>query len=148
MHFEGFACASQRLIPLLNAQPTGEEAEPGQNRTLLSVGRTSDRGDPPDQAPLILLRKYSACGLAHSADPWVGSCGACVTRRRLDDRIRELCDKALAARSADELDTILADLQSAFREHNNRLRKKVRLSTRKPRRRFVRGKTSFVAFIA
>jgi hypothetical protein len=36
MHFEGFACASQRLIPLLNAQPTGEEAGPGQNRTLLS----------------------------------------------------------------------------------------------------------------
>ena len=42
--------------------------------------------------------------------------------RRLSDRIRELCGKALAARNS-ELDPIFSDLQSALHEHNERLRK-------------------------
>jgi len=48
-------------------------------------------------------------------------------RRRLDDRIRELCDKALAAQSAPEWENIITDLQSGLREHNERLRKRVAL---------------------
>jgi hypothetical protein len=50
-----------------------------------------------------------------------------VARRRLDDRIRELCDQALAAQTAHEWETIIADLQSGLREHNERLRKRVAL---------------------
>jgi len=50
--------------------------------------------------------------------------GAWVPTRRLDDRIRELCQQAIAARSADELDTILAELRSALDEHSKRVRKR------------------------
>jgi hypothetical protein len=67
------------------------------------------------------------CGIAHNANPWVQSFGVIVTKRRLDDRIRELCDQALAAQSAPEWEAIIADLQSALREHNERLRKRVAL---------------------
>jgi hypothetical protein len=42
--------------------------------------------------------------------------------RRLDDRIRELCGKALVARNS-ELEEIFLDLQSALHEHNEKLRK-------------------------
>ena len=45
--------------------------------------------------------------------------------RRLDDRIRDLCEQARADQSADALDTIIADLQSALHEHNERLRERV-----------------------
>jgi len=45
-----------------------------------------------------------------------------VRARRLEDRIRELCAQALTAQ-APELDPILSALQSALREHNQRLRK-------------------------
>jgi hypothetical protein len=48
-----------------------------------------------------------------------------VPKRRLDDRILELCNQARANQGADELDTIIADLQSALHEHNERLRKRV-----------------------
>ncbi len=48
--------------------------------------------------------------------------------RRLDDKIRELRDKARAAQSPHELDTIIADLRSALREHNKRLRERVALT--------------------
>jgi hypothetical protein len=48
-----------------------------------------------------------------------------VPARRLDDKIRELRDKARAAQSAHELDTIITDLRSALREHNKRLRERV-----------------------
>ena len=66
-------------------------------------------------------------GIAQSADPWVESFGVSVKKRRLDDRIRELCEQARADQSTDELDTIIADLQSALHEHNERLRKRVAL---------------------
>jgi hypothetical protein len=51
-----------------------------------------------------------------------------VPARRLDDKIRELRDKARAAQSAHELGTIIADLRSALREHNKRLRERVALT--------------------
>jgi hypothetical protein len=40
----------------------------------------------------------------------------------LDDRIRELCGKAIAADDPQELDCILAELNMALREHSERLR--------------------------
>ena len=43
--------------------------------------------------------------------------------RRLQDRVHELCSRALLARSQDELHTILQDLRAALHEHRNRLRK-------------------------
>jgi hypothetical protein len=43
-------------------------------------------------------------------------------RRRLEDRIRELCARALTAQES-ELDAILHALRSALREHAERLRK-------------------------
>ena len=51
-----------------------------------------------------------------------------VPARRLEDRIGELCEKARAAQSDGELDPIIADLQSALREHNERLRKRFALT--------------------
>jgi hypothetical protein len=42
--------------------------------------------------------------------------------RRLEDRIRELCARAVAAKDA-ELGTIFFALQDSLHEHNNRLRK-------------------------
>lgn len=41
--------------------------------------------------------------------------------RRLEDRIRELCAKALIARGPD-LASVLEDLKTALREHTERLR--------------------------
>jgi hypothetical protein len=41
--------------------------------------------------------------------------------RRLEDRIRELCAKALITRGA-ELQVVLADLKSTLHEHTERLR--------------------------
>jgi hypothetical protein len=47
-----------------------------------------------------------------------------VKTRRLDDRIRELCNQARVPQSAHELLTIITDLESALRERsNNRPRK-------------------------
>ena len=65
------------------------------------------------------------CGIAHSADLWQNPLAVSVPKRRLDDRILELCNQARADQSADELDTIIADLQSALHEHNKRLRKRL-----------------------
>jgi uncharacterized coiled-coil protein SlyX len=42
--------------------------------------------------------------------------------RRLDDRIRELCTKAVAEKNTDELNLILSELQAAIREQIQRLR--------------------------
>jgi hypothetical protein len=42
--------------------------------------------------------------------------------RRLEDRIRALCAKALKAENC-ELDAIFSELKSALGEHNRRLRK-------------------------
>jgi hypothetical protein len=49
--------------------------------------------------------------------------GYCVNRR-LQDRIRELCALAVAARHDDERDSILAELRSALHEHTDRLKRK------------------------
>jgi hypothetical protein len=43
--------------------------------------------------------------------------------RRLEDRIRELCAKTLIAQGAAQLEPILSELNSALREHMERLRK-------------------------
>jgi hypothetical protein len=48
--------------------------------------------------------------------PWA------MRARRLEDRIRELCARALRAQDS-ELGSVLSALQSALREHNDRLRK-------------------------
>jgi hypothetical protein len=45
-----------------------------------------------------------------------------VPSRRLDDRIRDLCAKAVVAEES-ELEGIFSELNSALREHNERLRK-------------------------
>src|SRR4029077_10734880 len=50
--------------------------------------------------------------------------GAVVPPRRLEDRIREICQQPLTARSAGESDTILAELRSALHEHSRRVRKR------------------------
>lgn len=42
--------------------------------------------------------------------------------RRVDDRIRELCDKAVAAKSSHTVKPILAELQAAIRQYTQRLR--------------------------
>ena len=42
--------------------------------------------------------------------------------RRLEDRIRELCCKTLAAQD-DELEAIILELKGALRKHSERLRK-------------------------
>lgn len=41
--------------------------------------------------------------------------------RRLEDRIREMCGRALSAQNQ-ELDSILSELKAALREHTQRLR--------------------------
>ncbi len=43
--------------------------------------------------------------------------------RRLDDRIRELCAKAIVVSNTDEFHSILVQLRAALREHTERLRK-------------------------
>jgi hypothetical protein len=43
--------------------------------------------------------------------------------RRLEDRIRELCARAVVTTDLDELDTILTQLRPALREHIELLRK-------------------------
>lgn len=43
--------------------------------------------------------------------------------RRLDDRIHELCARATVTRNDDELQLILAELQSALREHGKRMKR-------------------------
>jgi hypothetical protein len=45
-----------------------------------------------------------------------------VHSRRLDDRIRQLCRKALMADDS-ELDPVFSELKAALREHTQRLRK-------------------------
>jgi hypothetical protein len=57
-----------------------------------------------------------------------------VRARRLEDRIRELCARAVTAQDF-ELDTIFSALQLSLREHNDRLRKlaAVKLAAWRPR---------------
>jgi hypothetical protein len=42
--------------------------------------------------------------------------------RRLEDRIRDLCARVIAA-PEDEVEPAISELKSALREHNERLRK-------------------------
>lgn len=44
-----------------------------------------------------------------------------IHTRRLEDRIRMMCRKALAAENP-EVDTVISELKSALREHIQRLR--------------------------
>jgi hypothetical protein len=46
-------------------------------------------------------------------------------RQRLDDRIKDLCAKAVATPQSPELNEILQELQAALAEHTRRLRKLV-----------------------
>lgn len=55
--------------------------------------------------------------------------------RRLEDRIRNLCTKAVAAGSG-ELNPILSELKAALREHTQRLRTMAAVSTLRPPREF------------
>lgn len=43
-------------------------------------------------------------------------------RRRLEDRIRELCARAVVTPESGELDEIFTQLRAALREHTDRLR--------------------------
>ncbi len=43
--------------------------------------------------------------------------------RRLEDRIRNLCGRVIAAHDSDQLRAILSELESALHEHTERLRK-------------------------
>ena len=43
--------------------------------------------------------------------------------RRLEDRIRELCTRAVVTSDLDELDTILKQLRPALRQHIDLLRR-------------------------
>ena len=56
-----------------------------------------------------------------------------VPSRRLEDRIRELCTKAVAADDSADFSELMQQLREALREHANRLRQ---LAARKlhPRR--------------
>jgi hypothetical protein len=45
--------------------------------------------------------------------------------RRLDDRIRELCAKAVGSQDSAELQRVLGQLRDAMREHVKRIRKSV-----------------------
>jgi hypothetical protein len=55
--------------------------------------------------------------------------------RRLEDRVRSLCAKAVAAGSV-ELTPILLDLQAALHEHTERLRTMAAASTLRTPREF------------
>jgi hypothetical protein len=55
-----------------------------------------------------------------------------VPSRRLEDRIRELCAKALAAPDSADSNEVMQRLREALREHTNRLRQ---LAARKLRPR-------------
>lgn len=46
-----------------------------------------------------------------------------VLNRRLEDRIRELCAKAVVTRDEEELSLILAQLRAALRENGKRLKR-------------------------
>jgi hypothetical protein len=55
--------------------------------------------------------------------------------QRLDDRIKELCAKAVAPPESPELEEILQALQDALREHSERLRKTLAQYPTRPERR-------------
>jgi uncharacterized coiled-coil protein SlyX len=55
--------------------------------------------------------------------------------RRLDDRIRELCTKAVATPDSAELNKVITDLRAAMQEHTKRLRKLAVRSSIPPERR-------------
>lgn len=64
--------------------------------------------------------RYARCRTVHLAKKKLG---VCRVLRRLEDRIRELCGKVVAARDSDGFGPALSDLKSALQEHSERLRK-------------------------
>jgi hypothetical protein len=54
-----------------------------------------------------------------------------VPKRHLDDRIRELCARALSA-EGEEFDSAILALRSALREHNARLRRLTAVKLARP----------------
>jgi hypothetical protein len=59
--------------------------------------------------------------------------------RRLEDRIRELCAKAVATTEPAELNTILEHLSAALHEQIGRLRKQMIQGRMRPERRLSRS---------
>jgi hypothetical protein len=55
--------------------------------------------------------------------------------QRLDDRIKELCAKAVATPASPELEEILQQLQDALHEHTERIRKMLSHYPNRPERR-------------
>jgi hypothetical protein len=53
--------------------------------------------------------------------------------RRLEDRIRHLCGKAVSVQESDDLSAILTELKSALQEHTQRLRALAAIGVRSPR---------------
>jgi hypothetical protein len=52
--------------------------------------------------------------------------------RRLEDRIRHLCAKAVSVQESDDLSAILTELKSALQEHTQRLRALAAIGVRSP----------------
>ena len=61
-------------------------------------------------------------GIESKREVMATSYGDFCMQMNLDDRIRELCAKAIAADDTKELDCILIELKLALHEHTERLR--------------------------
>ena len=59
--------------------------------------------------------------------------------RRLEDRIKDLCVKAIANPDSPELNDIFKELQDALYEHNERIRKQAATPIREERRKAAIG---------
>lgn len=55
--------------------------------------------------------------------------------RRLDDRIRRLCDQAVGATDPGELNPVLEELSAALRSHTERVRQLAAMRPSPPERR-------------
>lgn len=62
-------------------------------------------------------------------------------RRRLEDRIRELCARAVAMPESPELDEIFRQLRAALHEHTERLRSLATKAPMPPERRSFKLQT-------
>jgi hypothetical protein len=78
---------------------------------------------------LIQFVLYRTLGSAVAVLP------AMPVARRLEDRIRDLCTKAVAAGSG-ELNPVLSELKAALHEHTQRLRRMAAASTLRSPREF------------
>jgi hypothetical protein len=66
-----------------------------------------------------------------------GRSGASSMLRRLDDRIRDLCARAVKSQDPAELHNIFSQLRAAFREHTERLRRSATNAPLPPEKRAV-----------